>query len=64
MTVNDSWNVVYEVRAGGEKRGFETKEDAIEYAKSIVDEKPVVFAIEIRVDGEGYEEEIGEEAEI
>lgn len=61
MTVNDSWNVAYEVRAEGVKQGFENKEDAIEYAKSIEDRGPLVYAVSAHIDEEGYEDEKGEE---
>lgn len=64
MTVNDSINAVYEVRFEGDpqrKAGFEDRESAIEFAEEHKGEKPVVWLINVEVDGEGYGgEETGE----
>lgn len=64
MTVNDSWNAVYEVRSQLNpkiRQGFERKEDAIEYADSIRDLKSEVYVLSVHIDGEGYQDEVGSE---
>lgn len=54
MLVPDSWNVIYRVAFDGDNQNlqddFETKEEAIEYAKSHMEEMPIVSGIEVLCD--------------
>ena len=52
--VLNGWNVIYRVKFDGDNQNlqddFDYKDEAIEYAKSHLEEKPVVLGIEVYVD--------------